>query len=256
MEIVLFNLNDLALLLVIAQCLLLSTMLSTNAKRRRDRHALAAILMCFAIDAFATLAYWSVPLKTLAPLPLTLASIWSEWAYMLLGPILYWYASGLLGHKMQPKDFGLHACISLCYPLCIVVYLTGAEPGYLEKASFDYGIMLSNPVYELSRWILAISPLVYSLLTIKMYKHYQKTLEEQFSNLQPIEREWVKFILYGFVAMTSWHFFNFLFGYLDITGHWIGLAGNYGRFVFVNVLVYLAIEKSIAGTKTLFQNRI
>lgn len=242
-----FNIIDLALLLLIAQSLLLTfILLMVRAKAGPGNGLLAGLLMAFALQAIDTLMYWSVPIKT----HIAQAGVWPfwllKWAPFVQGPLLYLYVrSRITADPLRWRD-GKHLIPLLLYPFVVMTIFWQLRDGQLQQGVFDYGTWFSSGAFGFLVWSYKVSGLAYGALCISYLRRHAKHLEQAYSNPSLADPRWLVMVVGGFVALWSW---QFLAGTAEAlawaqVSHVMGVLANYFSFAFITSLVFYSLLKS------------
>ena len=256
MEKVLFNLNDVALLLVIAECLLLIILVLGTQLSLRHRW-LALLLASFVLDASATLLYWCEPLRQLFPLAATKAYLWLQFALLAQGPLLYAYTRSTLfpNHDGEHRDdlpnplltgTWRHFLPLVLFPLLIVLLLNNLGAEQLRKASEEYGVLASQSLFDALQVSQRMLCLVYAILSLLEFRRFDRYLRQHYSTIEGLDQTWLKLIILGFLALSLIHIAaggSNMLGLFRVD-HWLSLAANYGNFIFINTLVFYNLQRS------------
>lgn len=256
MNTLLFNLNDLALLLMIAQCSMLAFILILSREKSGEgKGILAALLVAFAMQSLDVLIYWSVPVKAIIA-ELGVWPFWLfKWAPLVEGPLLLAYVRlKLTGQTITLAD-AKHMLPVLLYPLLVWGIAVQLGPQGMIDGLFTFGILFTSSVFDALLWMQKISVAVYGSICVWfMLKNY-KRLEQNFSNPVSAQPLWLPIIVVGFMALAIFHLAQGLFAYAGwgVVNHFAGILSNYLNFAFVTALIAYSLLKSAIVTPP--QNR-
>lgn len=147
MKTALFNIHDLALILVIGECLMLALLLVVIQKGKRfSNHLLALFLLLNAFAAFETLIFWSEILNA------RVASISPDLFFLLgvsmflEGPILYWYTQSLIykDFRLKPGSL-LHLLPALIYPFYMYAFYYRLGDAEKHAMLLEQSILVASP---------------------------------------------------------------------------------------------------------------
>lgn len=241
-----FNLDDVVLLLSAGQYLLLGgLLLVTRSTGERAGMLLAIFLMLKVVQALDTLFTWSDPLRLWLLQQNPNLIFLGSFSYWLQGPVLYWYVSRELYRKVRFRRWDLlHLVPMLAAGLLMTNYYLLPAPQQVA-AMEDMQFMWSPRMTWLrSGWY--ISFIAYSSWCLLMLMRYRKALRQQFSNIETRERRWLLGVVLALAVITFWELLVHLIGVrlpFELA-NLLGVAGNYTEFIFVNVLVFTSIRYS------------
>jgi AraC-like DNA-binding protein len=248
MDTLIFNVNDLALLLLIAQCVMLTLILLLVRENAGTGNVLlAALLMTFALQALDTLMYWSVALKTaIAP-----CGVWPFWLFKWMpfaqGPLLYAYVRTKLASDTPVLQRDLkHWLPVFAYPLIVVCIFAQLAPDRLQQGIFDYDLWLTSSIYVAMLWSYKISALSYGIRSFWYLRRHAKQLEHAYSNPAFAQPLWLLIVVSGFVGLWFLHLIGGICQSMDweLASHLMGVTVNYASFGFITTLVFYSLLKS------------
>jgi hypothetical protein len=168
LDTVLFNLNDVALLLVIFECLLLGLLLlALNPKRQLGQYLLALFVVAIGLDALDTIMFWSAELKSRL-------LDWGAYVFFVLkvsvfiaAPTLYLYVKSILFcdfvfTRRQLVHY-IPALIFLLY-LVAVFQVWGVE--ILKIGVSDFELLFHHPLFQSYLWARHIIYVSYGAASI------------------------------------------------------------------------------------------
>lgn len=237
-----FNVHDVALLLIMAECLIMTALLLTRKTQKVvSNRLLAAFLLLNAMSAFDVLAFWAdIPRHMLVAQTPHLLFVFG-FSYVLQGAVLLWYTKSLLyaDFRLEVKD-ALHLLPSLGYLLAALHFYHGAD---IQTRMF----FVDNPVslfadawFRRFWWSQKIIPVVYGCACIYHLLRYRGYLKDHFSNLESIRFRWLELLVGGFQCMWIWSLVTHAAGMLvsaPVTDV-LGILNNYLLLVLINALVF------------------
>lgn len=253
----LFNINDLALLLQIAQCLMLTIiLLLVRDKAGTGNGLLALLLVVFSLGAIDTLIYWNTPINTIV----ARWGVWPfwiiKWAPLAQGPILYFYIrTKLVGKEVSTHDWP-HALPLLIYPFVVIALYWQLNQyditqGYGLQASwkagvYDYGEWFRQGAFKFLLWGMKLSALGYSLYTFWFLRKSAQALANSYSNAASVEPIWLRMVVLGFSGLWFTALLAGIAGELNwqLLSHTLSLLVNYLGFGFITSLVFYSLLKS------------
>ena len=244
----LLNINDLALLLVIAQCGMLAIILVLLREKAGSGNGLLALLLVtFALAALDILVYWALPIKELLA-PWGVWPFWIfGWAPLLQGPLLYAYVrTKLVGQAVAWRKDAWHLVPAVIYiPFVLGVFWQLGEQG-VQAGVYDFGTLFNSRLYQWLNWSQTVLPLAYGVWTLSYLHRSALRLEATFSNPALAQPRWLTMVVLGFVGLSFWNFVNDVMGWLQVgqVAHWMGLLANYFSFAYVTALVFYSLLKS------------
>ena len=244
----LFNINDLALLLVMAQCgLLILILWQLREKAGQGYGWLSLLLLSFALHAADTLMYWSVPIKYAVASALGTWPFWLfKWAAWLQGPLLYGYIRAkLTGRSFSRRD------IKHFWPLplyLLIVLMIIWELGYTRwlLGLYDYGELLRSHFFVGFNWLVTLSALSYGILALIFMRQHSAALVQTHSDAASVEPVWLRMVAWGYVALWLFILLAKIAEGLSLlfVSHALSLLTNYLSFAFITSLVSYSLLKS------------
>lgn len=236
MKAVLFNVHDVALLLTIGACALLSAM-RLGVSRDASAAGFALFLGANALVAFNTLIFWAEPVRyplfNLFPyLYLFLGAVG-----FMLGPLLYWQLRAHLRPGLGP-EYGrclhfLPAILALAY-LYVVCF---SFPHEVRQALF-LNLQIYQQPYAFFEHFISLEkliPIVYAILCIRIIQRHASADHVGAQALQDL-----LFLARGFLVVWLWEAFTHFFGtvYSGNASDFMGILGNYFKLGLVLLLIY------------------
>ena len=247
----LFNFNDVALLLVITECLLLAGILvSTPRGKRLSNLLLAGFIIALGLGALDTLLYWCAPLK---------AAYFSEsyeiffllkFTPFIVGPLLYWYVCSVIY-----TDFSLHKrqlwhlAPVVVYPFIVALVWNSLGQYGLMRGIHHYDQYFNNMIYRSMIIGQQASLLIYTVICCREILLYRGRLQQTLASLGPLGREWLRILVLSFLALWCWDQTKQVSNYFEweVAASVLGLTGNYLLLLFVNLLVILSLAQANSG---------
>lgn len=237
-----FNIHDIALILVVFQSLLLAALLLTLRQGKRlSNRLLALFIAATGMVALDTLLYWCAPLKQLYLTDSPSTFFLFKFAPLVQGPLLYFYVKSLIYTDFRARRRDLaHFIPALACPLVIALIFTSLGPERLRAGVHDYAIFWDNLLFRSLVLTQVALVLGYALASVKLMLDYGKRLRDNYSSLGGIERRWLKILIMGFALICLWDLLTQLSSSIasQQTASVIGLSGNYLDFLFINLLVF------------------
>lgn len=244
----LFNINDLSLLLVISECLLLALLLLTlNRGKKLSHYLLAFFLLSISIEAFDTLIYWSQSIKEAFFADSLHLFFVLKFAAFLQGPLLYWYTKSVMysDFRLRRKNW-LHLIPIIIFPLYLIVTYHSLGRENMEAGVYNYDILYRNSYFRFLVLMQESFIVIYSLAALLLFREYHRGLKNNFSNIETIDRNWLRLLVGGFLFISTWRLFPPLFHLVDMgqAAHLFGLTGNYLDYLLVTALVFYSVAHS------------
>jgi len=241
----LFNINDLTLVISIAQYLLLAILLeSTRTRQDASSHFLALILLLNAFKSADTLLIWSDSLRHMVldyePGTLFLGSL----AYWLEGPLLLGYVSSILYRNFRFRLRHLIHLIPACIALLVLLWQYNLQPGSVQRE------LMSNLGFMWTPWmdgmvaLRNLSIILYGGWCLWELRRYRRLLRENYANIEERKRNWLTAFVSGFVIIAIWTLWVHSIGAnIDYAvANTLGICSNYFHFFFVNTLVFFSLR--------------
>lgn len=242
-----FNFDDLVLLLGAGQYLLLAgLLLVTRTSGSLSSLLLTAFLLLKVVQALDTLFIWSDPVRHLIlqwqPNLLFLGSF----SYWLQGPVLYWYVASELyrENRFTRRDL-LHLVPALVAGGLLTRYYYVLPDASQVAAMSDLQFMWTTLMTHLrTGWYLSF--IAYSAYCLFILARYRQALRHRYANVETRERRWLVGVVCALMVIAVWGLLVHLTGHRlpYETANQLGVAGNYMEFLFVNVLVFTSIRFS------------
>lgn len=246
METPIFNLHDLALILIIGECSLLAILFLAHRGIKPVSHVLVAIfLLLNAMISLHTIILWGAAIRfkvfDFSPNIFFLFSF----AFFLQAPILYWYTKSIIykDFAFTRRDLG-HLIPTLLTPLYLYfVY-------YRHPLEIKRGLALDFKIYGTYDWnfnwfVHAQKSIVviYGALCLYQVLKYRKLIRHNYSDTESIDLTWLMLLTGGFFFTWLWIFVTHLIGYAHYydLGGTMGVIGNYFTCILINVLVFYSL---------------
>jgi AraC-like DNA-binding protein len=185
-------------LLAAVQGLLLTVVLLTRKRNHTANKILAIAALALSLDLLEAVYYskgWYVKYPHLMgmayPFPL------------LYGPLFYLYVKFVSKNADRFYRIDLLHFIPavIVYALCIPVYLYSGE----QKIEFVNNMIrgIHAPMFTVFENIVPVQGMLYTFLTIKLVRNYDRKIKDAFSNIDLINLNWLKYIaLIGLIIWT------------------------------------------------------
>lgn len=249
MKAAIFNIHDLALILVIGECLMLALLLIVLQKGKRfSNHLLALFLLLNAFVAFETLIFWSEALNT------RIASVSPNLFFLLgfsmflEGPILYWYTQSLIYKDFRlRRESLLHLLPALLYPLYMYIFYYRLDYAAKYGMVTEQTTLGSNLSFDVLFWLQKFSVIVYGILCLYQLLQYRIHLKNNYSSIEKIDFSWLGLLIGGFLTAWLWILLTQIIAGTIVSpdvSDAMGIAGNYLIFVLINSLVFYSLAHS------------
>ena len=249
---VLFNLDDLALILVISSSLMFIAILLSDCHQKRHKIWLSAFLACVAVSSLNSILYWSPEIKIEIASSQPHVFLILKIALLAAAPILYIYTKSLIFNNfhLRKKD-ALHFSPAVLYIVALpIIYITLGADG-IKASAYEYQTLYSNDTYWAFIWAMHLVKLGYGMGTYRLLEAHQERLQHHTSNTDGIDGYWLKLIVVGFLIFWAFGAFASLasqFDYVQVADA-TGLYGNYFLFALVNTLVIFSLTRHTKTAK-------
>ncbi len=248
---VLFNIDDLSLILVISSSLIFILILLSDKRHLQHKRWLSLFLACVAISCFDTLIYWSGPVKQELIFLQPHAFFLLKAVQFLSAPVLFTYARSLIykDFKLQRHDL-LHFSPAIAYVCAIPVIYSTMGREQLEAGIIHFNLYFDNPIYWTCTWMMHFVQLGYGLATYRLLQRHKERLEDVSSNIEGVHGKWLKMLVVGFVFLWLLRTISPAFSVLAIgsLAQFVGVLSNYFLFILVNSLVVFSLSRSTVTT--------
>jgi AraC-like DNA-binding protein len=122
----------------------------------------------------------------------------------LYGPIFYLYT------KLLTKKIEKVGLINLLHFIPFAVGYFSLLPFYLmsvaERLKFVEMMIRGNDplIYSIYEAFIPVQGIIYTVLTVRLVVDYNKSIKDRFSNIEKINLEWLKYLVYGMII--CWFF--------------------------------------------------
>jgi len=245
---VVFNFHDVVLLMTSAQCLFFAFLLFLTQKNKSDLY-LSAFLLVLAFIPIHELILWGSVFKWTVRDSYPSAYFLTGFAYYIDTVLLYFYVKSLtfVDHKIKRIDF-FHLIPLLIFIVYMMVFFYSRP--YLERVEIvkneSFAYSSSYIVMDLFCKLIRVMNCIFCLLTIN---NYEKILLSTQARLQVVNIVWLKFLVYGFLAITLIELSLLvsksigLITQIDVSVfEFLGLSGYYALFFVVNLLIFSSIR--------------
>ena len=238
----LFNLHDIVLILVLAECLILCILLLLHpAKKKPSHHLLAALFLMNALIAIDILTIWGdLPRLLLARISSNLFLLFG-FAYFLQGPALLFYTKSLIYKNFRLRRIhALHLLPALFFPVLIYSSYIGLSVEQKLVVLQNPAQLFSAPLFAGYVWAIKIFPVIYGFSSLYHLIQYRVHLYENFSNLDQIKLGWLGLLIGGFQIIWLWILLTRIAGSIadPAVSDAMGLTGNYLTLILINALVF------------------
>lgn len=247
-DLILFNFNDIALWLVVFNCLVFSCILLAVRRGKKSSNTLLALfVLVFALSALDTLMYWSGPFKAAFFSDAVTLFFIFKFGLLLQGPLLYLYTKSVIYNdfRLSPKSLW-HFAPVMAFPLYLLAILFSLGHEALLAGVNNYDVYYHNPLYRGLLIAQNLSILSYGILSYRLLVRYKTEILHSHSNLDKVSRSWLQILIGGFLFLFFWELFSQISHQLALGNlpNTMGVMGNYFKFIFANVLVIFSLIHS------------
>lgn len=246
---VIFNLNDVIILITIFQCLILGAVIALlKGIKLNQRILLTLFLFTIAADFTDTLIYWSDPIKhrlmAYSHLPFFLLKPLS----FLAPPLLFLYVKSTLFSDFRLGTIHLvHGLPFIIALLSVMAFIGISSDEQLAAYVLDYVQLYETSFYHYYANVKHLTFIGYSLWAIVAVRTYYRNLQNEHSSTKHTHQEWIRLLIIGFLAIWSLYYLSYLGSSIvenDIASTTLGLSGNYFSLIFINILVAYGFTRS------------
>jgi len=242
---VIFNINDLVLLMAAGQYLVLAILLGLDRQNaNRSNQLLGVFLVLKAVQSLDMLFIWSEHLRALIlqtyPSLLFVGTILSP----LQGPFLYWYVASVLYRGSRFRwPYLLHLVPTAIVGIVITRSYYWLPEADQIKAMANLEFMWSSAMADITT-LWHVSVIGYGVWSLIAIDRYRELLKQRYANLDLRKKNWLKGIVIALIMIAAWRLTVHLLGgsINSALADALGIAGNYIEFIFVNVLVFTSIR--------------
>lgn len=249
MKAIIFNIHDVALLLIAGECSILALLFLAHRGARPLSHLLLAIFLILnVLIAIDTLIYWgeAVRYRVFDILP-NLFFLFG-FAYFLEGPVLYWHTRSMIYNdfSFRPPDL-LHMLPAVAAQVYLYFVYHRYPASIQDDLVLDFQIFSSTGGYH-NIFVTAQKSIlvVYGVVCLFQLARYRTLLKDSYSYIEKIDFVWLHLLIGGFLLGWTWSLVTHVFGLYrpgDISDI-MGIVGNYGTFVLINVLIFYTLVYS------------
>ncbi len=249
-EIVLFNINDIAVLLSGILSLALAVLIYRRPAGRIKKHFKIFLSLFFflgTLNAIDTIFYWSVninaALSALSPNFFFLGGF----VFLLQGPLLYGFTKAAIfrHYELRRRDLW-HLLPTILYPLYMYLIYFQFDENYKLQYVHDWSRVISNPYFEMAIWFQRFSVFYYSIICTYILYQYTRHLINTKFQLSKVDLHWLNLLILGFLWINLWVVVGLLisrFTAFDLGG-FMGTMESYFRCIYVCVLVIYLLHHS------------
>ncbi|WP_308365643.1 MULTISPECIES: helix-turn-helix domain-containing protein [unclassified Microbulbifer] len=247
MKAIVFNIHDVALLLIAGECSILSVLFLAyrSGTRPLARLLLAIFLILNALIAIDTLIYWGEVVRYwvfhISPNLFFLFGF----AYFLQGPALYWYTRSMIYNDFSFRRLTM---LHLLPAVAAQLYLYFVYHRYPAAVQGDLVLGLEifsstggyHDIFVTAQKSIVV---VYGIACLFQLARYRVRLKDSYSNIEKIDSVWLHLLIGGFLLAWTWSLVTHVFGLyrsVDISDM-MGIIGNYMIFVLINILAFYSL---------------
>jgi hypothetical protein len=242
MKSVVFNIHDVALLLLAAECAMLAIFLLIHRRVTISPLLLALFAFLNGLIALDTLIFWGAEVRRQMfdafPDMFFLLGL----AVFLQGPVLYWFTRSMVG-----RDFSfrlpdtLHLLPAIAAPVYLYFVYYG-QPEEIQRALvLDFQIF-QTPFFNAFVTAQRIIVIIYGIACLLLLKAYGKILKSDHLN-DGADFAWLRLLIVCFLYAWTWIFLAHLVGMFvgGVLSDLMGILGNYLFLVLINVLLFYVL---------------
>ena len=249
---ILFNGDDLALLLVISSSLIFITVLLRDASSRSNTYWLVVFLMLTAVASANIIIYWSPVIRKelyfLQPHTYLIAQL----ALLLSAPTLLFYTKSIIFRefKFGLKDFA-HYTPALGYILFLPLIYWSMSTEQVKASATDYEVLYNNSLFWTATWFQHAVKITYGLATLKILLSTRPPLPRINSDAKSAKVGWLLVLVGGFLGFWLIQAAAQVFHEIQ----WRQVAGfaaqvaNYFLFALVNMIVVQNLTSAIPSNR-------
>ncbi|HEX5056187.1 MAG TPA: AraC family transcriptional regulator [Gammaproteobacteria bacterium] len=241
MKTTVFNIHDVALLLLAVECGMLAILLLLHRSVTPSRLLLALFLFLNGLIALDSLIFWGEEVRyqmfDLSPNIFFVLGL----AIFLEGPVLYWFIRSMTGadFSFRPPDTMhlLPAAVAPLYLYCVYY----RKPEAIQRALILDFQIFSAPDIHFGLFVTAqkIIVIIYGVACLLRLVGYGVMLKNNYSGERP-NFGWLQLLVSGLLLVWTWIFMAHVVGMQapgDISDM-MGIFGNYLILTLVNVLLF------------------
>jgi AraC-like DNA-binding protein len=249
---IIFNIHDVALIMVMGECVMLAALLLIAKHGKQFSNILlAGFLLLNALIAFDTLIYWSEIMNDMISAITPNLFFLFGFSVFLEGPLLYFYTKSLIYKDFEFKRGDIrHLLPALIYvPYMYVIYYSHNRDEKHAMVQNQSELFTQTP-FEILIWLQKISIVCYGFMCLHQLLKYNAHLQHNYSSIEKIDLGWLKLLIGGFLTLWSWvlltEVLTQIWPQLIATGisDSMGIIGNYLIFILINLLVFYSLSHS------------
>jgi hypothetical protein len=239
MKSVVFNIHDVVLLLLAAECAMLAIFLLVHRRVTISPLLLAMFAFLNGMIALDTLIFWGAEVRR------QMFDAFPDMFFLLglgvffEGPVLYWFTRSMLGRDFSfrlPDTLHLLPAIAAPAYLYFVYY---SQPEDIQRALvLDFQIF-QVPFYHVFVTAQKIIVIIYGMASLLRLRKHAMTLKDNYVN-DGADFAWLRLLIVCFLLAWLWNFLAHLAGMYAGGGlsDLMGILGNYLVLVLINVLLF------------------
>jgi len=243
---VFFNIDDLALLLVISSSLIFALSVIFSGKRNISSVWLTCFLICLAITSMNLILYWSPVIRTEFSYLQPHLYMVGRGIEVLSPPILYMFAKSVVFDDVKVNRHTLiHLTpISVYALLTIVCYVEVGLP-FLTENALDLSSLRSSYAFLMATWFVHVCNIAYAVGSLLILFRHRDTVRHFDSNTAAIDGQWLRYLVIGFIALWFLRLISEIMAAVELPSiaQVIGVFSNYALFALVNFLVVSSLTR-------------
>jgi hypothetical protein len=239
MKSVVFNIHDVALLLLAAECAMLTIFLLVHRRVTISPLLLALFAFLNGLIALDNLIFWGVEVRRQMfdafPGMFFLLGL----AVFLQGPVLYWFIRSMVGRdfSFRPADT-LHLLPAIAAPVYLY-FIYYSQPEDIQRALvLDFQIFQA-PYFNVFVTAQKLIVIIYGTVCLLRFTGHGKVLRSHYLN-DGADFAWLRMLIVYFLSVWIWIFLAHLVGMYAGGGlsDLMGILGNYLLLLLVNILLF------------------
>ncbi|WP_086932829.1 AraC family transcriptional regulator [Agarilytica rhodophyticola] len=245
MSVLLFNINDLALILAIAACLFHIGLLGLQNTVTQKNIFLSLFLLCIALTFLDALIYWSLAIKSQLLLLSPHIFFIFKVSLFLQAPLLFFYVKSVLFFNLTlTPNSALHFLPGIFFIIAIPLIYHSLGEQNLEAGIHNYSILFADPIFRFFMWLSKLSYIVYGFLCLRMLQAHSQKLKDNISSIDKVNADWLRLLVIGFVFLWLWDTLAQALTQVNLSGHILSLLKNYAHLALVVTLLFLNISRA------------
>jgi hypothetical protein len=242
MKSVVFNIHDVALLLLAAECAMLAIFLLVHRRVTISPLLLALFAFLNGLIALDTLIFWGPEVRRQMFDAFPDMFFLFGLAVFLQGPVLYWFT-----RSMIDRDFSfrlrdtLHLLPAIAAPVYLYFIYYGQSEDIQRALVLDFQIFQA-PYFSVFVTTQKIIVIIYGMACLLRLTGYGKMLKSNHLN-DGADFAWLRLLIFCFLFAWTWVLLAHFVGLYAVGGlsDLMGILGNYLVLVLINALLFYVL---------------